>query len=88
MLVTLFGIVRLVTFVQPQNAWSPMLVTGRPFVVLGIVTAPPEPVYPVMVMVPLLVVKVYWACTTAGSANSNATDSNTLNNVFIAHSTL
>ena len=39
-----------------ENARLPMLVTSRPFVVLGIVTAPPEPVYPVMVMVPLLVV--------------------------------
>ena len=35
---------------------SPMLVTGRPLIVSGMVTAPPEPVYPVMVIVPLLVV--------------------------------
>ena len=33
-----------------------MLVTGRPLIVLGMVTAPPEPVYPVMVIAPLLVV--------------------------------
>jgi Sec-independent protein secretion pathway component TatC len=33
-----------------------MLVTGSPLIVLGMVTAPPEPVYPVMVIVPLLVV--------------------------------
>ena len=32
-----------------------MLVTGRPLIVLGMVTAPPGPVYPVMVIVPLLV---------------------------------
>jgi hypothetical protein len=36
------------------------------------VTAPPEPVYPVMVIVPLLVVKVNWACTAAGSANNSS----------------
>ena len=34
---------------------APMLVTGRPLIVLGMVTAPLEPVYPVMVMVPLFV---------------------------------
>jgi hypothetical protein len=33
-----------------------MLVTGRPLIVLGMVTAPPGPVYPVMVIVRLLVV--------------------------------
>ncbi len=33
-----------------------MLVTGRPVIVLGMVTTPPEQLYPVMVMVPLLVV--------------------------------
>jgi hypothetical protein len=34
-----------------------MLVTGKPVIVLGMVTAT-GPAYPVMVMVPLLVVKV------------------------------
>ena len=33
-----------------------MLVTGRPLVVLGMITTPPDPVYPVMVIAPLLVV--------------------------------
>ena len=37
MLVTLFGIVMLVRLVQPRNAQSPMLLTGRPLVVLGMV---------------------------------------------------
>ena len=34
----------------------PMRVTGRPSIVSGMATAPPGPVYPVMVIVPLLVV--------------------------------
>src|ERR1017187_672033 len=34
------------------------------------ITAPPGPVYPVIVRAPLLVVKVNWACTTPGSAKS------------------
>jgi len=55
MLVTLLGMVTLVR-VWPQNAESPMLVTGRPLIVSGIVTSPPGPVYPMMVMVPLVVV--------------------------------
>ena len=45
--------------------------TGRPLVMLGIVTAPPEPVYFVMLIVPLLVVKLNWACTVAGSAKNS-----------------
>src|SRR5439155_19056489 len=48
-----------------------MLVTGKPLVVLGIITAPPGPVYPVIVMLPLLVMNVNWACTTEGSARSS-----------------
>ena len=54
MLVTLLAIVTLVRLVQSSNASSPMLVTGRPLIVLGMVTAPPGPLYPVMVIVPLL----------------------------------
>jgi hypothetical protein len=46
-----------------------MLVTGQPLVVSGIVISPSDPVYPVMVIAPLLVVKVNWACTTAGVAS-------------------
>jgi hypothetical protein len=56
MLVTLLGIVTLVRLVQPENAQAPMVVTGRLLVVPGMVTAPPAPVYLVMVIVPLLVV--------------------------------
>ena len=56
MLVTLLGIVTLVRLVQKQNVIAPMLVTGRPLIVLGMATSPPEPVYPVMVIVPSLVV--------------------------------
>jgi hypothetical protein len=48
MLVTLLGIVTLVRLVLSRNASSPMLVTGRPPMELGIVTAPPAPVYPVI----------------------------------------
>ena len=36
------------------------------------VTYPPGPVYPVMVIVPLLVVSSNCACTTAGNANSSS----------------
>ena len=61
MLVTLFGIVMLVTPYKFVNAPFPMLVTGRPLIVLGIIKAPyglllPSDSYPVMVIVPLLVV--------------------------------
>jgi len=70
MLMTLLGIVTLVKLVLPKNALSPMLVTGKPFVVLGIMTFPPGPVYPVMVIAPLLVVKVNWAGATAGFIKS------------------
>jgi hypothetical protein len=38
-----------------------MLVTGRPLIELGRVTAPPKPVYPVIAIIPLLVVYVNWA---------------------------
>ena len=48
-----------------------MLVTGRSSIVSGMVTAPPEPVYPVMVIAPLLVVYRNWACPAAGSAQSS-----------------
>ena len=53
---TLFGIVTPVRLVQPANALTPMLVTGRPAILLGMVTTAPEQLYPVMVMVPLYVV--------------------------------
>jgi len=46
----------LVRLVHEENAQSPMLVTGRPLIVLGTVTSPPKQLYPVMVIVPLLVV--------------------------------
>jgi hypothetical protein len=55
MLVTLLGIVTLVAE-EPPNAESPMLVTGSPVMMAGIVTAPLGPGYPVMVIAPLLVV--------------------------------
>ena len=72
MLVTLPGIVMLVRVVLELNAEFPMLVTGRPLVVLGMVTSPPGPVYPVMVIAPLLVTKVNWACTAGGRAHSSS----------------
>src|SRR5690349_15412251 len=55
-LVTLLGIVTLVTLAEYPNAWLPMEATGRPVITAGIATAPPGPVYCVIVMVPLLVV--------------------------------
>ena len=76
MLVTLVPIVTLVRLVQLENGEPPrlvpMLVTGKPLVESGMVTSPPGPVYRVMVIAPLLVVKVNWACTTAGRASSRA----------------
>ena len=52
----LSGIEMLVRPVQPQNAWGPMLVTGSLAMVSGMVTAPPAPVYPMMVIVPSMIV--------------------------------
>jgi hypothetical protein len=56
MLVTLFGMAILTKLAHEENAQLPMLVTGSPLIMLGIVTAPLEPVYPVMVIAPLLIV--------------------------------
>ena len=53
--VMLLGIVILVKMVEYANAWLPMVVTGRPASVAGITTLPPEPVYFVIVIVPLFV---------------------------------
>ena len=50
MLVTLLGIARSTKFVWSWNAQSPMPVTGKPLMVLGMLTVLPEPVYPVIVM--------------------------------------
>jgi len=55
MLATLSGIVTLVRL-HEANALSPMLVTCKPLIVSGMMTSPPGPVYPVMVIVPLVVV--------------------------------
>ena len=43
MLLTLLGIITPVMLVQPKKARYPMLVTGRPLIVLGMATAPPGP---------------------------------------------
>jgi hypothetical protein len=86
MKVTVVLMITLVKLEQLMNAESAMLVTGRPLVVLGMITAPPEPVYPVMVIAPLLVEKVNWACTAAGSINSNNSGSSLLKQISIAHS--
>jgi hypothetical protein len=69
MLVILFGMVTLVRAAQERNASFPMVTTVRPLVVLGMITAPPEPVYDVMVIVPLLVVKVNWASAANGKTS-------------------
>jgi hypothetical protein len=55
MFVTLLGIVTLVKLLLYANALAAMPVTGNPSIVLGMATAPPGPVYPVMVIVPLSV---------------------------------
>jgi hypothetical protein len=49
-----------------------MAVTGQPLVELGMITAPPGPVYLVMVIAPLLVTNWNWACNAAGGVNSNS----------------
>ena len=74
MLVTLFGIVTPARLVQVSKAWLPMLVTSRPLVVLGMITSLPRPVYAIIVIVPLLVVKLNWASTLVGNVrrSSNA----------------
>ena len=56
MLVTLLGIVTLVRRLQPENAESPMVVTGRPLMALGMVSASTEQVYPVIIIPPPIVV--------------------------------
>jgi hypothetical protein len=48
-----------------------MPVTGKPFMVLGIVTDSSEPVNPVIVISPLVAVKRNCAWTVADSVNSN-----------------
>jgi hypothetical protein len=50
--VTLEGIVMFVRVLQPLNAPSPIEVTGRPSIVLGMITDLAVPVYPVMVIIP------------------------------------
>ena len=78
MLVTLFGIVMLVIVLLLRKAFAPMATTGRPPIVAGIVTAPPAPVYPVMVIVLLLVEKLNpvtaatstFTCTALAEANA------------------
>ena len=59
-----------------ENTELPMLVTVKPLVVLGIVNAPPDPVYLLILSEPsLLVVKMNWACTTTGNASKSRSDS-------------
>src|SRR5690348_16593211 len=55
MLVTLLGMITFVTPPEKPKACVPMLVTGKPPTAEGIVTVPPGPVYPVIVIVPLFV---------------------------------
>jgi hypothetical protein len=72
MRVTLLGIVTLVGLVRYKNAPFPMRVTGRPLVALGMATAPPRPVYRVMVIALLLVVYSNWACPAAGHIKTSS----------------
>ena len=79
MLLTLPGIVTLLTLAL-KNALVPMLVTGNPLVVAGMVTSPPGPEYPVMVTAPLLIVYLSWAWA-IGARNSSRPQRQ--DNVFI-----
>jgi hypothetical protein len=56
MLVGPSGIVTLTKLELELNAQEPMLATGRKSIMLGMKTAPPEPLYPVMITAPLLTV--------------------------------
>ena len=58
MLVTLLGIEMLVKFVKDEKALVPIPVTGRPLITLGMVTAPPKPMYFAIETVPFVVVRV------------------------------
>jgi hypothetical protein len=54
-IVTLSGMATLVKLLHPSNAKSPMPITGKPFIVDGIMTSPAlveHKVYPVIVTVP------------------------------------
>jgi len=72
--VTLLGIVTLVMLELLENAELAMLVTGYPFVVAGMFTVLEVPVQPVIVIVPLLVVKVNCAKIAAGNPNTSNKD--------------
>jgi hypothetical protein len=50
------GMTMPVTLVLSLNADAPITLTGNPAICDGIVTAPPTPVYPVIVTAPLLLV--------------------------------
>src|ERR1039458_954896 len=68
------GGIKLVNIVRVANARGEIPVTGRPLIVLGMVTGPTGPVYPMMMIVPLLVLQVNWACTVAGSIKRNSSN--------------
>jgi len=63
MVATVSGRVRLVTLTAPWKASGPMLVTAYPSTESGTTTAPPGPVYPVMVIAPAFVETVNCART-------------------------
>jgi hypothetical protein len=54
-----------------------MAVTGNPLVELGITTTPLVPVYLVMVIVPLLLVKVNCASSVSGPKNASTVNNHT-----------
>ena len=66
----LLGMFTFVMLVSYANADIPIADTGYPLVTLGIVMFAVVPANPVIVMVLLLVTKVNWACTLAGSMNT------------------
>ena len=74
MLVMLLEIMTLVRLVLYLNELVPMATTGRPPIVAGMVTAPPAPVYPVMVILPPLdevVTPITFTVTCTGVAEAN-----------------
>src|ERR1700685_1106496 len=71
MMATLVPIVTLVRVVLLRNASMAMPVIRSPLVVSGIVAVLLEPVYATMVISPLLVIKVNWACTAPGKPATN-----------------
>ncbi len=70
------GIVTLVRLVKEENAFFSMRVTDLSSILLGMVTAPPEPAYPVIVMLPAIstYIKSSYCSAVADTAKEQTTN--------------